>query len=148
MSGGAKDQEHLEDRFSKEPQLSMRSRNIMSEAAAAAARHRGGRHDEVQLLTLKEFGPHVRVRIGGLVTARSVKYLGNLASKLSDQETRDSWWSELRDEIRSHARTLCCWHVIGLMLACGWPAVGLLLACSWSAVCLLPACCWPYVGRL
>ena len=68
---------------------------------------------EVQLLTMTKFGSRVRVRIGGLVTARSVKYLGKLASKLSDQETRDGWWSELRDEIRSHARTLCCTHVIG-----------------------------------
>jgi hypothetical protein len=54
----------------------------------------------VQLLTIRDFDPNVRVRIGGLVTARSVKYLGNLASSLLDQETRDSWWNELRDEIR------------------------------------------------
>lgn len=40
-----------------------------------------------------------------------------MASKLSDQETRDGWWSELRDEIRSHARTLCCAHVVGYMEA-------------------------------
>ena len=39
----------------------------------------------------------VRLRIGGLVTARSVKYLGKLASKLSDQETRDGWWSEVSE---------------------------------------------------
>lgn len=45
---------------------------------------------DVQLLTMRDFDPSVRIRIGGLVTARSVKYLGNLASKLSDQETRDS----------------------------------------------------------
>jgi hypothetical protein len=51
------------------------------------------------------------------VTARSVKYLGNLASKLSDQETRDSWWSELRDEICSHAKILCCSHVVGYLEA-------------------------------
>jgi hypothetical protein len=42
------------------------------------------------------------------VTARSVKYLGNLASSFSDQETRDNWWLELRSEIRNHARILCC----------------------------------------
>jgi len=89
----------------------------VSEAAAAAARHREGRQDEVQMLTVREFGPTVRVRIGGLVTARSVKYLGNLASKLSDQETRDSWWSELRDEIKSHAKILCCSHVAGYLEA-------------------------------
>jgi hypothetical protein len=62
---------------------------------------------------MKEFGHHVRVRIGGLVTARSVKYLGKLASKLSDQEARDGWWQELREEISSHAKTLGCSHVIG-----------------------------------
>eukprot|EP00804_Cyclotella_cryptica_P027640 CCRYP_010258-RC/>CCRYP_010258-RC protein AED:0.06 eAED:0.06 QI:237/1/1/1/0.88/0.8/10/2605/828 len=85
----------------------------MMSDATSSARQTQGVQEEVQLLTLNEFGPRVRVRIGGLVTARSVKYLGKLASKLSDQETRDGWWSELRDEIRSHARTLCCWHVIG-----------------------------------
>ncbi len=88
-------------------------RHHLSEAAAAAARHRESEQDEVQLLTIKDFGRRVRVRIGGLVTARSVKYLGKLASKLSDQETRDGWWQELRDEIKSHAKTLCCSHVIG-----------------------------------
>jgi hypothetical protein len=73
--------------------------------------------DEVQLLTLRYFDPRVRVRIGGLVTARSVKYLGNLASSFSDQETRDNWWLELRSEIRNHARILCCSHVIGYLEA-------------------------------
>lgn len=124
------------------------TRYMMSEAAAvaaaAAARHRDSPKDEVQLLTLRAFDPSVRVRVGGLVTARSVKFLGNLASKLSDQETRDSWWTELRDEvscrsresssmlesgshsisgflffyqIRSHAKMLCCTHVIGYLEA-------------------------------
>jgi uncharacterized protein YbjQ (UPF0145 family) len=87
--------------------------NYMPDATAAAKRHKESTQGEVQLLTLREFGHRVRVRIGGLVTARSVKYLGKLASKLSDQETRDGWWQELRDEIRSHAKTLGCSHVIG-----------------------------------
>lgn len=90
---------------------------VMSEAATAAARHREGRQEEVSLLTVREFDASVRVRIGGLVTARCVKYLGNLASKLSDQETRDGWWAELRDEIRSHAKILCCSHVVGYLEA-------------------------------
>lgn len=83
--------------------------------ASAAARKRDGssQDDDVRLLTVNAFDPRVRVRIGGLVTARSVKYLGNLASKLSDQETRDGWWTELRDEIKSHAKILCCSHVVG-----------------------------------
>ena len=107
----------------------------MMNEAANSTRQSQSVQEEVSLLTMNEFGPRVRVRIGGLITARSVKYLGKLASKLSDQETRDGWWSELRDEIRSHgelvvpliflitksacsndcfsARTLCCWHVIG-----------------------------------
>ncbi len=61
------------------------NRYNLSEAAAAAKRHRESIQGEVQLLTMKEFGHWTRVRIGGLVTARSVKYLGKLASKLSDQ---------------------------------------------------------------
>jgi C2 domain len=69
----------------------------------------------VELMTLSDFDSTVRVRLGGLVTARAVKYLGNLAS--SDQETRDSWWSELRDEIRAHAKIVCCTHVIGYLEA-------------------------------
>jgi C2 domain len=89
----------------------------LSDGAAAAAQHREGRQGEVALLTVGSFDPSVRVRIGGLVTARCVKYLGNLASKISDQETRDSWWSELRDEIRSHAKILCCSHVVGYLEA-------------------------------
>jgi hypothetical protein len=91
----------------------LKNKHHLSEAAAAAAKHREIEQDEVQLLTIKDFGRRVRVRIGGLVTARSVKYLGKLASKLSDQDTRDGWWQELRDEIKSHAKTLCCSHVIG-----------------------------------
>ncbi|GAX27353.1 hypothetical protein FisN_17Lh264 [Fistulifera solaris] len=95
------------------------SRFWLSEATlAAVARHRDNPdNDLVQLLTLRDFDPSVRIRLGGLVTARSVKYLGNLASKLSDQETRDSWWTELRDEIRAHAKILCCTHIVGYLEA-------------------------------
>jgi len=42
---------------------------MMSEATAAAARQREGEQEEVILLTMNSFGPRVRVRIGGLVTA-------------------------------------------------------------------------------
>jgi C2 domain len=92
---------------------------LLSDAAAAVvARHRENPdEDDVKLLTLRDFDLNVRVRFGGLVTARSVKYLGNLASKLTDQETRDSWWTELRDEIRTHAKILCCTHIIGYLEA-------------------------------
>ncbi len=67
----------------------------------------------VTLLTLTRFLPMAKLRLGGVVMARSVKYLGKLASSLTDQDTRDHWWSELRDEVRSHAKTLGCTHVVG-----------------------------------
>jgi cytochrome c-type biogenesis protein CcmE len=34
---------------------------------------------------MMEFEPQTRIRLGGLVTAKSVKYLGKLASKLAGQ---------------------------------------------------------------
>jgi len=99
------------------PPLRNANTRLISDSALVA-RHRDNPDDgEVQLLTLRDFDRSVRVRFGGLVTARSVKYLGNLASKLSDQETRDSWWAELREEIRSHAKVLCCSHIIGYLEA-------------------------------
>ena len=60
----------------------------------------------------------MRIRLGGLVMARSVKFLGKLEATLSDQETREGWWEELRDEIKNHARTLCCTHIIGYTETC------------------------------
>ena len=36
-----------------------------------------------------------------------------LFSLSDDPETRDAWWTELRTEIRSHARALGCHAVIG-----------------------------------
>ncbi|OQS06331.1 hypothetical protein THRCLA_01628, partial [Thraustotheca clavata] len=74
--------------------------------------------DEVQLWTIKSFTPDIRLRYGGIVTARSVKYLGRMATKLVDQETRDSWWMELREEVRSHAQSLQCSHVVGYIESC------------------------------
>ena len=88
------------------------------EAVEAAIRYRDSHEEgDIQLLTMRDFDPTVRVRLGGLVTARSVKYLGNIASKMSDQETRDSWWNELREEIKAHAKILGCSHVIGYLEA-------------------------------
>ena len=73
---------------------------------------------EVQLLTLNNFGSSVRLRLAGVVSAQSVKYLGKLHAKISDRETRDAWWAELRDEIRSHARVLKCWFIVGYSETC------------------------------
>ena len=73
---------------------------------------------EVQLLTLTVFPDHVRIKLGGLVLARSVKFLGKLEATVSDQETREGWWAELRDEIRGHAKVMCCKHIVGYTETC------------------------------
>jgi hypothetical protein len=46
------------------------------------------------------------------VSARSVKLLERI-SNLEEPESRDTWWSEIRMEIRSHARALNCNAVLG-----------------------------------
>uniref|UniRef100_A0A3B3ZW67 C2 domain-containing protein 5 n=1 Tax=Periophthalmus magnuspinnatus TaxID=409849 RepID=A0A3B3ZW67_9GOBI len=76
------------------------------------------------------FPPGFLVHVGGVVSARSVKLLdrihnpalGNTRSyKLLDwnsvtadePETRDAWWEEIRQEIKSHAKALGCHAVVG-----------------------------------
>ncbi|KAI8363778.1 hypothetical protein B0O80DRAFT_434478 [Mortierella sp. GBAus27b] len=63
---------------------------------------------EQQIFTLHEFPPGTILNLGGIVSARSVKLIDN-----DDVETRDAWWNEIRDEIKSHARVLGCSHIIG-----------------------------------
>ncbi|KAG0045955.1 hypothetical protein BGZ83_008829 [Gryganskiella cystojenkinii] len=63
---------------------------------------------EQQIFTLHEFPPGTIFNLGGIVSARSVKLIEN-----DDVETREAWWDELRDEIKSHARVLGCSHIIG-----------------------------------
>lgn len=46
------------------------------------------------------------------MAARSVKLLERVPNP-DEPETRDSWWNELRMEIRSHARALGCNVVLG-----------------------------------
>ncbi|RHY53547.1 hypothetical protein DYB30_004814 [Aphanomyces astaci] len=98
-----------------------------------------GAHDEIQLLTVKAFHPDTRVRLGGIVTARSVKFLGKMATKLADQETRDSWWLELREEVRAHAQSLQCSFVIGYNESCTiHDDVCVMSACGTAAVVKYP----------
>ncbi|XP_073477541.1 C2 domain-containing protein 5 isoform X4 [Aquarana catesbeiana] len=89
---------------------------------------------EFPFFTLTAFPPGFLVHIGGVVSARSVKLLdrihnpafvgimGNTRShKLLDwnsynadePETRDAWWAEIRQEIKSHAKALGCHAVVG-----------------------------------
>ncbi|KAF7224540.1 transcript variant X12 [Nothobranchius furzeri] len=85
---------------------------------------------EFPFFTLTSFPPGFLVHVGGVVSARSVKLLdrihnpalGNARSyKLLDwnsvtadePETRDAWWEEIRQEIKSHAKALGCHAVVG-----------------------------------
>ncbi|XP_018327018.1 C2 domain-containing protein 5 isoform X4 [Agrilus planipennis] len=67
---------------------------------------------EYPFLTMSRYPPGFILCIGGAVSARSVKLLERI-SNLEEPESRDTWWSELRMEIRSHARTLNCNAVLG-----------------------------------
>uniref|UniRef100_W5NJT9 C2 domain-containing protein 5 n=1 Tax=Lepisosteus oculatus TaxID=7918 RepID=W5NJT9_LEPOC len=89
---------------------------------------------EFPFFTLTCFPMGFLVHVGGVVSARSVKLLdrihnpafvgimGNTRSyKLLDwnsftadePETRDAWWEEIRQEIKSHAKALGCHAVVG-----------------------------------
>lgn len=48
----------------------------------------------------------------GIVCSRSVKLLGT-GSSSDEIESRDKWWAEIRNEIRSHMKSLNCHVVIG-----------------------------------
>ncbi|XP_015725003.1 C2 domain-containing protein 5 isoform X5 [Coturnix japonica] len=96
--------------------------------------HRFCRRREFPFFTLTAFPPGFLIHVGGVVSARSVKLLdrihnpafvgimGNTRSyKLLDwnsfnsdePETRDAWWAEIRQEIKSHAKALGCHAVVG-----------------------------------
>ncbi|XP_036876214.1 C2 domain-containing protein 5 isoform X9 [Manis javanica] len=96
--------------------------------------HRFCRRREFPFFTLTAFPPGFLTHVGGVVSARSVKLLdrihnpafvgimGNTRSyKLLDwnsfnsdePETRDAWWAEIRQEIKSHAKALGCHAVVG-----------------------------------
>jgi len=69
---------------------------------------------DVKILTVKTFDSHHIKYMAGIVQARSVKLVTTETMKLSDmQKERDSWWNELRAEIRENAKSLGCTHVLG-----------------------------------
>ncbi|KAJ3105317.1 hypothetical protein HDU97_008214 [Phlyctochytrium planicorne] len=61
-----------------------------------------------QALTISGLPVGSILGIGGLVFATSIKIIEN-----DQKDTRESWWSELRDEIKGHCRSLGCPFVIG-----------------------------------
>eukprot|EP01134_Creolimax_fragrantissima_P003295 CFRG3295T1 len=62
---------------------------------------------DIILLTLITLPPGVMVRLGGVVSARSVKLLDTIKRR-DESEIRDSWWMEVREEIKAHAVSLGC----------------------------------------
>lgn len=60
---------------------------------------------EYPFLTLLKYPVGFIVHFGATVSARSVKLLEKAAEK-DEIETRDSWFNELRMEIRGHAKSL------------------------------------------
>ncbi|XP_016147351.1 C2 domain-containing protein 5 isoform X1 [Sinocyclocheilus grahami] len=89
------------------------------------------RTGEYPFFTLTAFPPGFLLHVGGVVSARSVKLLDRIHNpalgnntrsyKLLDwnsftadePETRDAWWEEIRQEIKSHAKALGCHAVVG-----------------------------------
>lgn len=89
-----------------------------SAGTALPSTHRSQRPADLEMLeypflSMTRFPTGFVVGLGGVVSARSVKLLGRTNSSLDEPETRDVWWTELRMEIRAHARSLGCNVVLG-----------------------------------
>ncbi|KAM7396641.1 hypothetical protein PAMP_019671 [Pampus punctatissimus] len=67
---------------------------------------------EFPFFTLTSFPSGFLVHVGGVVSARSVKLLDRIHNP-DEPETRDAWWEEIRQEIKSHAKALGCHAVVG-----------------------------------
>ncbi|XP_055029855.2 C2 domain-containing protein 5 isoform X10 [Misgurnus anguillicaudatus] len=67
---------------------------------------------EYPFFTLTSFPPGFLLHVGGVVSARSVKLLDRIHNP-DEPETRDAWWEEIRQEIKSHAKALGCHAVVG-----------------------------------
>ncbi|XP_074181006.1 C2 domain-containing protein 5 [Rhinolophus sinicus] len=81
-------------------------------ALSGGSPHRFCRRREFPFFTLTAFPPGFLVHVGGVVSARSVKLLDRIHNP-DEPETRDAWWAEIRQEIKSHAKALGCHAVVG-----------------------------------
>eukprot|EP00047_Mylnosiga_fluctuans_P022644 m.123782 g.123782 ORF g.123782 m.123782 type:complete len:930 (+) comp9335_c0_seq5:57-2846(+) len=105
------------------------TKSVPMSAAQPAAFDRG-----LPLITMCSFPPGFVTRLGGVVIARSIKLLDNMEN-IDSPATRDVWWNEVRDEIRSQARSLGFNAIVGyhessslqdplfLLTACGTAAM-------------------------
>ena len=63
-------------------------------------------------MTVQDYPPGFVKTLCGVVCARSVKLLSS-GSNDEEMEEREKWWIEIRNEIRSHMKSLSCHAVIG-----------------------------------
>jgi uncharacterized protein YbjQ (UPF0145 family) len=87
------------------------------------------RPQEPVFLTLNQFPARCIVNTGGFVCAASIKVLDN-----DERDVREAWWTEVRDEIKSHARTVGCSFVAGYSETTSISEEVVLLYCSGTAV--------------
>ncbi|XP_022778318.1 C2 domain-containing protein 5-like [Stylophora pistillata] len=90
---------------------------------------------EFPFFTITKFPSGFLRHIGGVVTARSVKLLDKI-NHPDEPETRDAWWSEVRMEIRSHARALGCHAVVGYYEVTSICDELIVLSASGTAACI------------
>ena len=67
---------------------------------------------EFPFYTLTTLPANLLQHVGGVVSAHSVKLLDKINNP-DEPETRDAWWLEVRNEVRSHAKAMGCTTVIG-----------------------------------
>jgi hypothetical protein len=67
---------------------------------------------EYPFLTIQQYPVGFVKSLCGVVCARSVKLLNSMSSE-DESNTRDKWWIEIRNEIRSHMKSLNCQVVLG-----------------------------------
>lgn len=67
---------------------------------------------EYPFVTLKKYPDRMVQYTGGVVSVHSVKLLDHIIND-EESETRDIWWTEIRKEIRSHAKALNCNTILG-----------------------------------
>uniref|UniRef100_A0A3B4UH97 C2 calcium dependent domain containing 5 n=1 Tax=Seriola dumerili TaxID=41447 RepID=A0A3B4UH97_SERDU len=96
---------------------------------------------EFPFFTLTSFPPGFLVHVGGVVSARSVKLLDRIHNP-DEPETRDAWWEEIRQEIKSHAKALGCHAVVGYSESTSICEEVCILSASGTAAILNPRYIW------
>uniref|UniRef100_A0A8C2I1N3 C2 domain-containing protein 5 n=1 Tax=Cyprinus carpio TaxID=7962 RepID=A0A8C2I1N3_CYPCA len=107
-SGGSAGKEAgpLKALLRQQTQSALEQRGVSSSSEAFV------RTGEYPFFTLTAFPPGFLLHVGGVESARSVKLLDRIHNP-DEPETRDAWWEEIRQEIKSHAKALGCHAVVG-----------------------------------